>query len=175
MAKKQRPSRMKIVTGIAGAMLLAIAFLWMIWLVQSRHGSISNGTAWTIPGFGAKITPEAESAQLLAAGITLGHADQQPTLSQQQALFLASQLEPEAAVKAKSVSARYVLLNYPAANTSAPHPNLNNVPVWMVWYQTIPLEPADAAVDPTPSPNSHHDLYVFLDANNGKELLSIWV
>jgi len=175
MAKKQRPSRLNIITGIVGAILLAIVFLWLSLLFQSRHGSTTNGTMWIIPGLGTKITPEAESPQLLTAGITLGHADQQPALSQQRALFIASQLEPDAAAKAKSTSARYVLLNYPAADTPAAHPNLNNVPVWMVWYKMIPLEPADAAVDPTPFPRSHHDLYVFLDASNGKELLSIWV
>jgi hypothetical protein len=174
MAKKQRPSRLNIITGIVGAILLALAFLWLTLLFQLRHGGMSGGTTWTIPGLGAGITPEAESPQLVAAGITLGRADQRPALSQQQALYLAGQLEPEAATKAKSTSARFVLLNYPAGDTSAAHPNLNKVPVWMIWYQMIPLEPADAAVDPTPFPRSHHDLYVFLDANSGKELLSIW-
>jgi len=45
----------------------------------------------------------------------------------------------------------------------------------MILYQNIPLQPGDASVDSSPFPQSHHDLYVFLDANNGKELLVIWV
>jgi hypothetical protein len=115
---------------------------------------------------------------LLAEGITLAHSDQQPTLSQQQALLIASQLEPAAASQANKISARYVLLNYPgtsAATPSVAHPALNNVPVWLVWYRQIPLGPADVSVDPTLASHTYHDLYVCIDATSGKELLSIWV
>ncbi len=35
--------------------------------------------------------------------------------------------------------------------------------------------PTDPSVDTTPFPQAHHDLYVFLDANTGKELLAIWL
>jgi len=45
----------------------------------------------------------------------------------------------------------------------------------MVLYQKIPREPNDASVDPTPFPHSYYDLYVFLDANSGKELLVVQV
>jgi hypothetical protein len=113
--------------------------------------------------------------QLVAEGITLGHADQTPKLSQQQAVFIARQREPDAATRAKSVSARYVLLNYPVRSTPTTHPNLTNVPVWMVWYQHVPQDRADPSTDPTPSAHPYHDLYVFLDATSGKELLAVWV
>jgi hypothetical protein len=116
-----------------------------------------------------QITP------LVAEGITLGHTDQTPALNMQQALLIASQLEPDAASKSKSPSAQYVLLNYPNKSTPATHPDLNGVPAWMVLYQKIPLEPGDASIDPTPFPRSYYDLYVFLDANSGKELLVVRV
>jgi len=67
------------------------------------------------------------------------------------------------------------LLNYPNKSTPATHPDLNGVAAWMVLYQKIPLEPADASTDPTPFPHSYYDLYVFLDANSGKELLVVQV
>lgn len=125
---------------------------------------------WTLPGLVGTAGPEEQVAPLLAIGITLGHTDQPPVVKEQQALVLAGGYEAAAAAKAKNTSARYVLLNYPGA-----HVNLKNVPAWMVWYQRIPLEATDASVDPTPFPRSTHDLYVFLDANTGKELLSIWI
>ncbi len=125
----------------------------------------------SIPGFAPTPVPAVQIPQLLAVGITLGHANQTPALSQQQVLLIAGELEPDAASKARNVSTQYVLVT----STSAVHAALNNTPVWMVWYQQIPLEPADASVDPTPYPHSYHDLYFFLDGTTGKELLSVWV
>lgn len=114
-------------------------------------------------------------APLLAEGIVLAHANQKPALSQQQALVTANQLEPAAAAQAKSTSAKYVLLNYSNLSTPGAHPHLLNVPVWMVWYQRIPLEPTGASGDPATSPHSQYDLFVFLDANSGKEVLAVRV
>jgi hypothetical protein len=109
----------------------------------------------------------------MAEGITLGHPSHTAALSQQQALLIAGELEPDAATKAKSTSASYVLLNYPVGKAAA-HANLTDVPVWMIVYQKIPRQPADASVEPTPLPLSYQNLYVFLDADSGKELLAIW-
>jgi hypothetical protein len=114
-------------------------------------------------------------SSLLVAGITLGRPTRPPALNQQQALLIASELEPDAATHAESTSTQYVLLNYINRNTPATHPDLNNYPAWMILYQNIPLAPNDPSLDPTPFPQSHHDLYVFLDANTGKELLATWV
>jgi hypothetical protein len=96
-------------------------------------------------------------------------------LNQQQAFFIAGQLEPEATAQAKSASASYVLLNYSATNTSSVPIDLHNTPAWMVWYQKIPQAVADSTVDATPPSAASHDLYVFLNADDGKELLVIWV
>ena len=98
---------------------------------------------------------------------------QKAALSQQQALLIAGQLEPDAASKAKSTSASYVLLNYPVGK-AATHTNLSDVAAWMIVYQKIPRQPAAASVEPTPLPLTYQNLYVFLDANSGKELLAIW-
>jgi hypothetical protein len=45
----------------------------------------------------------------------------------------------------------------------------------MVIYQKVPFEPGDASVDPASSSRSAYDLYVFLNAQNGKELLAVQV
>ena len=172
--KKRRRAQSNLGSAIVGGMLLGLALLWLGWILffQREHPS-----SVTLPGFARSPTavPEVQIPQLVAEGITLEHANQTPKLSQQQALFIANQREPDAASRAKVVNARYVLLNASATSTSAPHPNLTNATVWMVWYQHIPQDPADPAIDPTPSAHPFHDLYVFLDANSGKELLSVWV
>src|SRR5438034_8610012 len=164
----------RVTSGVVGGMLLGLAGLWLAWLLL--HQFVGN-TIPAPPIIGAFPTSPTESqiAPLTAEGITLSHPSQTPTLSQQQALLLASQLEPGAASKSRTTSARYVLLNYPVKSTPAAHPNYHDVPTWMILYQRIPLEPADASVDPTPLPHSSYDFYVFLDANSGKELLAIQV
>ena len=168
----RRPTRSNTISAIVGGVLLMIGFLWLISMIPAQHGGMPN---FSLPGFNMPAsTPETQITQLLAQGVVLGHSDQTPSLSQKQALLLAGQLEPDAATKAKNITAKYVLLTYTNPGTTGAHPNLNNVPVWMIWYQQIPLIPADAAVDPTPFPHSYHDLFVFLDANSGKEVLSVW-
>jgi hypothetical protein len=120
----------------------------------------------SLPGTNTTPVANAPLPSLTAEGITLSSANQNPTLSQQQAVTLANQLEPDAANNAKSIYARCVLLS---------HASLNSVPVWMVAYQKIPIEPNSASVDPASSTRTSHDLYVFVDANTGKELLSVWI
>lgn len=173
MARRRRVARSNRISAIAGGVLLAIGCLWLGWLLIGQH---AGGTPqFTFPGFaGPTVMPETQIPSLRAEGITLAQSDQAPVLGQQQALFLAKQLEPDAATKAKSITAKYVLLSYAGVGTQTVRPPLNNAPVWMIWYQQIPLLPADTRVDPTPFPHSYHDLFVFLDANNGKEMLSVW-
>ncbi len=170
-----------MVSGIVGGGLLALGVLWLGWLLLHQLG----GPA--LPGipilnFAPTTPPNIQSSPLAAVGITLSQSNQTPTVKQQQALLIASQLEPDAATKAKSTTAQFVLLNYQnkgtpttSATPAVPvvHANFNNVPVWMVLYQKIPLPSADPAVDPTPLSHSSYDLYVFLDASSGKELLKI--
>jgi hypothetical protein len=172
--------RSRQVTGIAGALLVIAAVFWLAWLLLHQIVGVLGLSTLPLPitGLPPAATPTISLAPLNAAGISLGHPSQAPALNQQQALLMASELEPDAAAKAKEISSEYVLLNYTQVNTATPatpHPDLANVPAWMVVYQQIPLQSSDPSVDPTPFPQTHHDLYLFLDANSGKELLAIWV
>jgi hypothetical protein len=172
MKRQEQPSN--TVSAILGAILLLGCFIWLGWLLLHQQ---TMPLKLLFPRSTATVAANNTMVQvppLLAEGITLGAPGGQPALSQQQALALAAQLEPDAAAQAKTITASYVLLNYPNVSTPATHANLNNVPAWMIWYQKIPYVPADASVDPTPFPHSYHDLYVFIDATSGKELLAVW-
>ncbi len=174
MVKRRRRAQSKRISGIAGAVLLSLGCLWLGWLLLAQHNNNGSGSiVWPLPGTNA--TPaDAPVPQLVAAGISLGQANQSSALNQQQAMTIANQLEPDAAANAKNTNAKYVLLNY-APTGNATHATVTNTPVWMVLYQHIPIAPNTASVDPVPSTRSYHDLYVFVDANNGKEVLSVWV
>jgi hypothetical protein len=160
MARRQRKemSSSQLVTAIVGGGLLLIALIWAILLVF--HPSLASriSTSLQLPGAASTPGPETQIAALQAEGITLQRPSQTPALSQQQALLIAGQLVPDAATQAKGTKASYVLLNYSSSG-------FNNVPVWMIVYQQVPV---------TFSSQSHQDLYLFLDASSGKELLSIW-
>lgn len=169
-ARRNRPtSQSRRISAVVGGILLFAAVAWIVWLVlhQSQQSGLSI--------LGLAPMPTAQVSSLVAAGITLGQPSQPPALSRQQALLIASQLEPDAASNAQSTSTQYVLLNYTSTSTPAAHPDLHNVPAWMVLYQNIPLARNDTAADPTPAPPAHHDLYVFLDTTTGKELLALSV
>lgn len=165
-------------SAVVGGMLLVVAIAGFAWFLAHQQ-QLSPLPAFPLPGFAPANPPAVQVPPLLAAGITLGHPTQAPGLNQQQALVIAGQLEPDAAANARNTNAQYVLLSYSGTGTAraapAVQPDLNHIPAWMILYQGIPLEPSDPSVDPTPFPQSHHDLYVFLDANTGKELLAIWV
>lgn len=167
-SKDKRPaSPSRAISGVVGGILLVAGIVGLLWLLTHQRPLLP------LPGLAPTQPLAVQIPSLLAAGITLGHPTHQPALNRQQVLLIASELEPDAASNAASASTQYVLLNY--ANKSTTHPNLNNYPAWMILYQNIPLAPSDVSVDPTPVPQSHHDLYVFLDATSGKELLAIWV
>ena len=164
--KRNKPrSPSQLISGLVGATLLAIAVIWLGVLLLQRVGVAVPA----FPGIGSSSSSQSPVIQitpLVAEGITLGQTDQTPALNEQQALLLASELEPDAASHAKVTGAKYVLLNYPNTSTPAVHPNFNGVPVWMISYQQIPQQSSSQAT---------YDLYVFLDANSGKELLSVRV
>jgi hypothetical protein len=155
---------LRLSSGLVGGILLGIAVIWIGVLLLQRVGVAVP----SIPGIGYPATqgPAIQITPLVAEGITLGQTNQTPALNQQQALLLASELEPDAAAHAKVTGARYVLLNYANTSTPAVHPNFNGVPAWMITYSQIPQQSSSQAT---------YDLYVFLDANSGKELLSVRV
>jgi hypothetical protein len=171
---RQPASWTRSLSAIVGGVMFVGAIVGFAWY-SAHQQQLSPLPALPIPGIAPAHPSMEQVPPLFAAGITLSHPTQTPGLNQQQALLIASQLEPEAAANAQNASAQYVLLNFSARGTPAARPDLNHVPTWMILYQGIPLQPSDPSVDPTPFPQSHHDLYVFLDANTGKELLAIWV
>jgi hypothetical protein len=157
-------------SGMIGALFLAVGLFWLLTLIWQPQ----RGLTLALPRLPA-ASPTVSTVQIPAlytAGVTLGTPSQPARLDQQQALLLASEWEPAAARKARQTQARYVLLTYSPHNAS--RPQIENAPAWMVIYEQVPLEPADAAVDPTPFPQSSYDLYVFSVATSGKELLSVW-
>ena len=107
-------------------------------------------------------------------GIMLHGTDQKPVLSRQQAVEIANRLETDAAGRAKAIDTRYALLTYHTTKNTIAHPNWENVAVWMVLYQKIPHCVGDTSFDVKSPSQSYHDLYVFLDANSGQELFSLW-
>ena len=178
--REPRPaSWTRSLSAVVGGVLFIAAIAGFAWFSTHQY-KLSPLPALPIPGLAPTHPSMEQVPPLFAAGITLSHPTQTPRLNQQQALLIASQLELEAAANAQNTSAQYVLLNYSGRGTdggklTSLQPDLNHIPAWMVLYQGIPLQPSDPSVDPTPFPQSHHDLYVFLDANTGKELLAIWV
>ncbi len=173
-APKRRNSPLRVLSGIVGGLFLVVGIVGFGWFFVYQHQAPVLPTL-PLPGLAPTNQPVVQIAPLLAEGITLVSPTQTPGLSQEQALLVASQLEADAAAEASTTTAQYVLLSYASRSTPAIGPKLSDVPAWMVVYQNIPLQPSDASVDPTPFPHSHFDLFVFLDATTGKELLTIWV
>ncbi|GCE11698.1 hypothetical protein [Tengunoibacter tsumagoiensis] len=172
MEQKPGPGRIQMIGAILGGVLLGLIILWLGWSLFLSP-TASTGSAWKFFRVGTSASPVVQQAPLLAAGITLGRAEQKPVLSQAQALLLAGQQEPDAASQAQNTQAQYVLVNYPAKDGN--HADIKDQPSWLIIYQKIPLQPTDAEVDPTPFPQSTHDLYLFLDASTGHEILSVWI
>ena len=170
----KKPKRSRQISGIMGAFLLALALVWLIWLVIHRLGGGTGISLLPIPGLTQATPTVGQIPPLTAAGISLGTPSSPPALTQQQALLIADQLESDAATNAQKTSARYVLLNFDGAGTATTQHAITNEPAWMVLYLQIPQQPADPSADPSQSLPKQHDLYVFLDANSGKELLAIW-
>lgn len=170
----RQPTKTRRISGIIGAFLLALALLWLVWLLLHRLTGGADISLLPIPGLPQATPTVGQVPPLTAAGISLGTPTSPPALTQQQALLIAGQLEPAAATNAQKTNASYVLLNFDGTGTAIPQHGITNEPAWMVLYQQIPQQPADPSADPSQTLPKHHDLYVFLDANTGKELLVMW-
>ena len=164
---KRKPSR--VVSGIIGGILIGLAGVWVIWLLLHQFGTNIPLPPGLPPA--QNTTPVSQISPLAAEGITLAPASQTPALGQQQALLLAQQLEPDAAANAKQTTAQYVLVTYPTTSAPAAHPNLHDAPAWLIEYHNVPLASGDSSA----SGQSTYDLYVFLDASSGKELVVVRV
>jgi hypothetical protein len=159
-------------TAIIGGLLIILACAALVWLLLSHFSaarlspSAQSLTASPTPAAGVlpNNTPVVQIASLAAEGITLKQATHAAALSRQEALLIASQLEPNAASQAKSASAQYLLLDYAGSNSTAVRSSMQNEPSWMIEYQQIPS-----------STQTPYDLFVFIDANTGKELIAVRV
>ena len=147
--------------------------MWFGWLVVRQHNPGLATIRFPFPILQAQPTSQTTVDPLVAAGVTLSTPDQGQTslLSEQQALMLAGQMEPQAAAHAASVSAQYVLFSY--KGSSATTASMHSVPAWLVHYTKVAEVGPDIASDPHAT-NTAHDCYLFLDANSGQELLALW-
>lgn len=172
--KRQPDSAMRQISAIVGAALVGVALLWFAWLLVRQLNPGAASITFPFSGPMAQNSTQTPADPLVAAGITLAvpGQDQTPKLTKQQALLLAGQMEPQVAARASGVSAEYTLLTYTARNSTAA--SLHDVPAWLVHYTGVAEPGADTAADPHAT-NTPHDLYVFLDAQSGQELLAIWL
>jgi hypothetical protein len=152
----------------AGIVLVVLALLWSAWLyLHLTH----PGLHFLFPGNSSTAVP---NDPLAAAGITLSTpaSGQEPRLTRAQALLLANQMEPEVAARAGAANAQYTLFSYKSANSS--QPVMRALPAWLVHYTQISEPLPDTSAD-SHAARAHHDFYIFLDAQSGKELLAIWL
>lgn len=159
-------------SAIVGGALILIAAFWFGWLLLHQFNPALVST-FPLPGNWLPNSASAPADPLVAAGITLSTParGQEPLLTHQQALLLVNGMEPQAASQAGGVTASYTLFSYKSSNSTA---SFHNVPVWLVHYTGVSGPPPDTSADPHAA-SARHDLYVFLDANSGKELLAIWL
>lgn len=167
-------------SAFAGGALIALALFWFVWLLLRQVSQTMNPGVFPLTGSSVQhasstpsISPTAGDP-LAEARITLTSpaAGQVPTITQQQALFLAGQVDPAASANAGSVTEQYTLFSYTSADTA--QESFHDVPVWLVHYSDIAEPHPDASADPHATTESH-DFYIFLNAHSGQELLAIWL
>src|SRR5947209_10246168 len=134
--KRDKTSRQ--VTAVIGGVLIVVAVLWFAWLLARQANPTLRTWKLPLPGFLAQNTPTPQVDPLIAAGINLSLPvqGQEPRLTQEQALLLANQMEPEAAATAAGIDERYALFSYTNADTS--QPSFAKVPVWVIHYKQLP-------------------------------------
>jgi hypothetical protein len=162
-------------SAVAGGILIAAAALWFLWLLvrQVNPGMVSLRLPFP-PNPQPARSANAPVDPLAVAGITLSAPPQgrEPALTQQQAILVAGQIEPQSAARAAGFDARYTLFSYQGVTLESA--GFHNVPVWLIHYWGIPEPRPDTAADPHAT-GTKHNFYVFLEASSGRELLAIWL
>lgn len=174
-ARKRTPDSVaRQFSAIVGAALIGVALLWFAWLLVRQLNPGTLSIVFPLPGTLSQTSANEPTNPLTAAGITLSTPEQgqKPLLTQQQALLLANQAEPQVAVHAHGVDAVYTLFSYKDSNSTSS--SWQDVPTWLVHYTGVEEPQPDTAADPQATHRSH-DLYIFLDASSGQELLAIWL
>lgn len=163
---------MRSLSALMGGLLICATLAWFGWLLVRQH---NPGLSFRFPfsDFPNQPTKQAAAGPLLVAGITLEPPGpgQTALLTQEQAVLLANQMEPQAAAHASSIKATYVLLNYEGKSSALA--SFHNAPAWLVHYIHVAAAGPDTAADPHAT-NPPHDCYFFLNANNGQELFALW-
>jgi hypothetical protein len=173
-ARRVRPrSGTKQASAIIGAILVGTAILWFVWLYARQVNPALGALNFSLPAALHSSSTATATDPLVAAGITLAipAQDQQPSIGHEQAILLADQMQPDAALNAGSVSAEYVLLSDSSKTLSA---TLQNTPAWVIHYTKVAEPHPDTSADPQ-ARTTQHDLYIFLDATSGQELLALWL
>lgn len=162
------------VSAIIGAALIGLALVWFAWLNLRQVNPGLSFLTFPMPGVLAHNSAGTSSDPLAAAGITLSSPSQgqEPSLTRQQALLLANQLEPGIAAHAGGADAQYTLFSYKSAND--PQASFHDAPAWLVHYTQVNEPRTDTSADRQAS-STPHDFYLFLDAQTGKQLLAIWL
>src|SRR2546421_12746252 len=105
MSTERTPGRLpRLATGIVGGILLGLAGIWLVWLLLHQLGGPALPRL-PVGGLAPTSAPAMQITPLSAQGITPGHTDQTPALNKQQALLIANQLEPDAAIKTQNTHA----------------------------------------------------------------------
>src|SRR5579859_213425 len=107
-------------SALAGGILICATLAWFGWLVVRQHNPGLATIRFPFPILQAQPTSQTTVDPLIAAGVTLSTPEQGQTslLSEQQALMLAGQMEPQAAAHAASVSTQYVLFSYKGSSAT---------------------------------------------------------
>ena len=174
-ARKRAPGLIsRHFSAVVGGALIGVALLWFAWLIAHQLNPGIPSLTFPLPGNLPANSANTPADPLAAAGITLSSPaqGQEPLLTRQQALLLVNEMEPQIASRAGGVDASYTLFSYKGSNPAVA--SSHGVPVWLVHYTKVSEPQPDTAADPHAS-SSHHDFYVFLDANSGRELLAIWL
>src|SRR5260370_33112894 len=90
---------------VVGGILIVMASLWLGLLLLHHFGvGVAGPSSLALPGLAPTAPPTAPVSSLALARVSLGHPTRSPALTQQQALVIASQLEADAAMKAKKTN-----------------------------------------------------------------------
>ncbi|GHO89109.1 hypothetical protein [Dictyobacter formicarum] len=172
MVRKPIPVRLEGRGRFIGGLLLGVGLFWLLWLLFFHPAAVPVISHWSMSDVASPPLPAAvlQSTPLAAAGIALRTPNNSPSISQLQALQLATQAEPDATGGAKKIDTYYVLLAYTATAHNQNSASFSNLPVWLIWFQQVSQPPTNVALSTQPP----QDLYLFINAQTGQVELTVW-
>lgn len=172
MIRKPVPVRLEGRGRFIGGLLLGVGLFWLLWFFFFHPSAMPVISRWAIITADSTPLPASilQATPLVAAGITLNTPNNDPPISQLQALQLAAQAEPDAAGSAKKIEAYYVSLTYATTTHNQNNSSYADLPAWLIWYQQVPQAPTNVALTRLPP----QDLYLFINAQTGQTVLAVW-